>query len=536
MTHVKIFLSKETLTPKIFHLYAIKKLQRGYFMGRYYLGLDNGGSKTKAALYDTKGNEIATAGAGANPEIRKGGIVERDMNVLWQTNAKAIRDVITKAGVDPHDIAGVATTGHGNGVYMICEDGTPAAAGIISTDTRAAEIVRCWQEDGIQTKIIPKTKQILWAGQAVSILAWYKENKPEVLKRVRWALPCKDYVRFCLTGEAYGEITDMSAINVMDLNTKKVDDQILEELGLKEFKHIFPSIKSSVDICGHVTKKAAKETGLIEGTLVSGGLFDVASCGIATGVTESDTLSVVAGTWSINSMISTVPVYSENLFMTSLYCMDNYYQTIEGSMTSAGNLEWFINSFLKDDESARKDGSVYEYCNYMAQSVSPYESSIIFLPFLYGTNVNADAKAGFIGIDGSQGKQHMIRAIYEGVVFSHMMHIERLFEFMERPKSLRISGGATESKVWIQIFADVLQMPIEVSAAKELGTLGASMCVGVACGDYADLRTASQDMSRIAYTCQPNPANKEIYQKKYQIYKSLINSMDNVWEQWRSLQ
>lgn len=505
-------------------------------MARYYLGLDNGGSKTKAALYDMKGNEIATAGAGANPNIRKGGFVERDMNVLWQTNAKAIRDVIAKTGVDPHDIVGVATTGHGNGVYMIKEDGTPAAPGIISTDTRAADIVKRWQEDGTQSKIIPQTKQILWAGQAVSILAWYKENQPEILNKVRWVLPCKDYVRFCLTGEAYGEITDMSAINAMNLDTKQVDDQILDKLGLQEYKHIFPPIKSSVDICGRVTKKASEETGLIEGTLVAGGLFDVASCGIATGVTDSDTLSVVAGTWSINSMISTVPVYSENLFMTSLYCMDNYYQTIEGSMTSAGNMEWFINSFLKDNESARKDGSVYEYCNHMAASVSPHESNIVFLPFLYGTNVNSDAKAGFIGIDGSQGKQHMIRAIYEGVVFSHLMHIERLFEFMDRPSSLRISGGATESKIWVQIFADVLQMPIEVSAAKELGTLGASMCVGVACGDYADLCSASLNMSRIAYTCEPNPANKDIYQKKYRIYKSLINSMDNVWELWRSLQ
>lgn len=500
-------------------------------MARYYLGLDNGGSKTKAALYDTDGNEIAVSGAPSNPTIGKGGFVERDMNVLWETNAKAIRDVISKSGIDPHDIAGVAASGHGNGVYLLHEDGTPAAPGIISTDTRAAQIVRRWLADGVQKRIISKTKQILWAGQAVAILAWFAENDPKTLKKTRWALQCKDYVRFCLTGEVYGEVTDVSTLGAMDLQTQQFDDKILAEFGLEEFKHIFPPVKLSTDICGRVTKKAAQQTGLVEGTLVAGGLFDCASCCLATGVTESDKLSVIAGTWSINSFISTIPEYSEDLFMTSLFCLEEYYLTTEGSMTSAGNLEWFISNFLRDDEIANK-GNLYEFCNLMVESVDPRDCSIMFLPFLYGTNVNPYAKAGFLGIDGSQEKQHMIRAIYEGVVFSHLMHIERLLDFADRFQTVRISGGATESKVWVQIFADVLQLPIEVSAAKELGTLGAAMCVGVATGDYKDLKTASEHMSSVKYTCMPNAENKEIYQKKYEIYKSLIKSLDGIWGMW----
>jgi len=501
-------------------------------MPRYYLGLDNGGSKTKAALYDTDGNEIAVAGALANPEIRRGGFVERDMNRLWETNAQVIRDVIEKSGVKAKDIAGVATTGHGNGVYMIREDGTPAAPGIISTDTRAADIVRDWITKGVQASIIPYTKQTLWAGQPVALIAWFKRHRPEVLKDVRWALGCKDYVRYCLTGEAYGEITDMSAISVMNLETREYDRSILEKLGIAEYMHVFPPVKLSQEICGYVTEKCARETGLLEGTPVAGGLFDVASCCLSTGVTDTDKISVVAGTWSINSMISKKAVYSEDLFMTSLFCIDDYYISIEGSMTSAGNLEWFINSFLTTEEGKRME-NVYEYCNRAVQSIEPSENSIIFLPFLYGTNVNAFARAAFIGIDGSQNKAHMIRAIYEGAVFSHMMHIERLLKFMNPPRIVRISGGATESKAWVQIFADVLQMPIEVSAAKELGTLGAAMCVAAAVGDYPNLKAAADSMARVSYVCPPNTANREIYRKKYEIYKALIQGIDPVWKMWR---
>ncbi len=503
-------------------------------MAKYYLGLDNGGSKTKAALYDVNGGEIAVSGAPANPVIRKGGFVERDMNQLWASNAQVIRDVIQKSGVDPKDIAGVAVSGHGNGVYMIREDGTPAAPGIISTDQRAAEIVRDWIERGVQDKIIPLTKQTLWAGQIVSLIAWFKKHQPEVLKTVRWALGCKDYVRYCLTGEAYGEVTDMSAISAMNLETKEYDKDVLSELGIAEYIHLLPPLKLSDEICGYVTAKCAQETGLAEGTPVAGGLFDVASCCIATGVTTPDKISVVAGTWSINSMISKKAVYSKDLFMTSLFCMDDYYVTIEGSMTSAGNLEWLINNLLLDADGKRMD-KAYKYCDRIVEKLGPADSSIIFLPFLYGTNVNADARAAFIGIDGSQDREHMIRALFEGVVFSTMMHIERLLNFMEPPKIVRISGGATESPVWVQIFADVLQKPIEVSAAKELGTLGAAMCAAVAAGDYQSLEDAADHMTRVSYTCQPNAQNKEIYRKKYNIYKALIDGIDPVWQKWREL-
>jgi L-xylulokinase len=233
-------------------------------------------------------------------------------------------------------------------------------------------------------------------------------------------------------------------------------------------------------------------------------------------------------------MISKKAVYSKDLFMTSLFCIDDYFLSIEGSMTSAGNLEWFIDSLLNKEDGKRLDNA-YAICDWIVESMGPSDSSIIFLPFLYGTNVNADARAAFIGIDGSQNREHMVRALFEGVVFSHLMHIERLLKFMDTPQIVRISGGATESKIWVQIFADVLQMPIEVSAAKELGTLGAAMCVAVAVGDYPNLKTAADKMQRIAYTCQPNTQNKDIYRKKYGIYQALIEGIDPVWKRWREL-
>lgn len=499
-------------------------------MAVYFIGLDNGGSKIKAALYNKSGEEIAVSGTSVNAIIRKGGFVERDMTELWDANAQVIRDVIKASGVDPHDIAGIAAAGHGNGIYFIQEDGSPITAGVISTDTRAGDIVNEWLEEGVQKRNIPKTKQILWAGQLVALIAWFAKHELETLKKARWALPPKDYIRFCLTGEVYGEITDMSATNSMDLDAMDYGDSVLEELGILEYKYLLPPLKTSIDVCGHVTPEAAEKTGLIVGTPVMGGMFDCAACCIGSGTNTSDKMSVIAGTWSINSFISKIPVYSENLFMTSVFSLPGYFLTTEGSMTSAGNLDWFVKNFINDESV-----NPYKFCDKSVQEIKPEDTSVIFMPFIFGTNVNPDAKAGFIGIDASQTKKHMIRAIFEGVVFSHMMHIERLLKFTDKPQKIRISGGATKSKIWIQMFSDALQMPIEVSEAEELGALGVAMCASVGAGVYPDLKTASEAMSHIKYTCNPNPDLKDIYYKKYMIYKDLITSLDKIWHKWREL-
>ncbi len=140
---------------------------------------------------------------------------------------------------------------------------------------------------------------------------------------------------------------------------------------------------------------------------------------------------------------------------------------------------------------------VYDLCNEWVERITPEETHVIFLPFLYGSNVEADAKACFIGLKGWHHKAHILRALYEGVVFSHKMHIERLLAYRDMPKVARITGGAARSEVWCQMFADVLQAPLEVMSGTELGALGAAMCAGVATGHFPSLERASENMVQV---------------------------------------
>ena len=151
------------------------------------------------------------------------------------------------------------------------------------------------------------------------------------------------------------------------------------------------------------------------------------------------------------------------------------------------------------------------------------------LPFLNGSNEDPLAKGTFIGLTGYHTKKHMLRAVYEGVVFSHKTHVDRLLRNREKPESIRLSGGAANSDVWVQIFADVLQIPVDVVEDKEIGAWGAAMAAGIAAGIYPDYPSAIARTVKITKTVYPDPSRRETYEKKYGVYRKVIGSLAGVW-------
>jgi L-xylulokinase len=344
-------------------------------------------------------------------------------------------------------------------------------------------------------------------------------------------------MRFLLIGEFQTEITETSGWSLMDLMTKDYDDELFAAVGLSDYRHLFPRIIESSEIGGHVTKEAAIATGLAEGTPVMGGMFDISACPLGTGVSDSSRMSIVAGTWSINGYVDKKP--SKEIMMSTLYFTPGDFLVSENSATSATNLEWFINRFMQREkaEAKEKGQNIYDTVNEMVASVDTRDCPIIFLPFLFGSNANIDAKSLFIGLSGIHTKAHMLRAVYEGIVFSHQYHFEKLYK--TKPKStfeaVRISGGVTKSELWTQMFADIIGLPMEVSYASELGILGCVMCAGIGAGHFKDADDAAAVFVSIEKTVYPNEEMTVFYQKKYSLYKRILDSLDTVWPDFDGL-
>lgn len=494
-------------------------------MSRYLLGIDNGGTVSKAALFTVNGDEVAVAGRKLPSLEPKPGHAERDADTLWRSTVGAIREVLAKSGINSRDILCIACAGHGNGLYLIDKDGRPARNGIYSTDSRAMDYITRWRAAGVGERALPKTAQCLWPGQPNALLAWLRDHEPETLARSRWALMCKDYIRFRLTGEVRAELTDMSGTSLMNVVTASYDDNVLELFGIADLKHLLPPLVGSADICDKVTVQAAAETGLAAGTPVAGGLFDIDACGLAAGMVDERLMSVVAGTWGCNLYVAREPLIDKDLFMTTCYAVPGWHLMLEGSPTSAGNLEWFIAEFLGPEER----GAAYELCNELVASVDARDSQLVFLPFLYGSNAHPAAKSCLIGLEGRHTRAHVLRAAYEGIVFAHHWHVRRLLQFRPPPGAIRLTGGAARSDIWVRMFADCFQIPVEIPAGTELGALGAAIAAAVASGCYAGYPQAVASMTRVARRQEPDPTMKDLYAAKYARYLEFIRALENVW-------
>lgn len=489
-------------------------------MNKFFLGIDNGGTVCKAAVYGSDGTVMSIASRKVDIIYPEYGHTEKDMSVFRESNIAVIKEAFESSGVDAADIAGISQTGYGNGIYLAGDDGELLYNGIMSTDSRAESYVRQWHKDGTFERVNKKTLQSLWSGQPAALLRWFKDNRPEIIEKTKWIFMCKDYVRFLLTGEAYSEITDYSGTSLLNLKTGNFDLELLEEFGLSDIYTKLPPLKKSTDNCGFLKDDVAEETGLAAGTPVAAGLFDIHACAIATGLTDEKAITVIAGTWSINEYISRKPVGTDDIFMTSTYCLPGYWLITEASPSSASNLEWFMKNLLESDD--------YEYASRLVDSIRPEDSQLIFFPFIFKSNIAAETTSSFIGLKGWHTRAHLLRAVFEGVVFGHRLHIDKLLKYRDKPEIIKISGGASKSEVWVQMFADILDTPVQITESDELGTLGAAMTAAVSSGLYTSLNEAAESMVRISKTYYPVSSNTKIYNNKFELFLKYLAAVQSV--------
>ncbi|OUS19992.1 carbohydrate kinase ['Osedax' symbiont bacterium Rs2_46_30_T18] len=498
-------------------------------MQQYVLGLDNGNTMTKAAIFDMSGREIAVCAEPVSTLYPQPGHTERDMQELWLQSARAIAAVIKSSGINPAQIAALGCSGHGNGVYLLDRQRQPLKA-IQSLDSRATEMVEQWREQGLGEQIYKYNLQGIWPAQTAVLLAWLKRYDSAVYDQIGTAFCCKDYINYCLTGQLCSDFTDISGAGLMNISSREIDPQLLQLYGLSEAPSYLPKLSYSTDIIGQVTAVASQATGLHPGTPVIAGMFDVVAGALGSAVDNTGQGSVIAGTWSINQVVVDQPVDNPQVFMNCIFDRQRYL-LIESSATSATNLDWFVREFCHREQELAKQlgGSVFDFCNQQVASVGLAVDLPFYLPFLHGCNEHENARAGFYGVAGWHTKAHLLHAVYEGVVFAHLSHVNKLRDAGAPFSSASLAGGGANSEIWSQMFADVLNVPIKISCGSEIGAKGAALSAAVAVGLFADISSAVVAMCSIDKIYQPNAGLSPSYQKRYQHYQLLVKVMAEPW-------
>jgi L-xylulokinase len=279
-------------------------------------------------------------------------------------------------------------------------------------------------------------------------------------------------------------------------------------------------------------RAAAEATGLAVGTPVVGGVFDIDASATGCGAVHAGQACIIAGTWSINEVITQDPLVDPSLFMTTLFAAPGLFLSTEASATSATNLEWFVTQCCADEraEAKRRGVSVYDVCSEVVANLGPGSTNVIFHPFLYGSNVQSTARAGFYGVAGWHTRAHLLRALYEGVVFCHLSHIQKLRTAGAQFDTARLTGGGSRSEVWTQMFADTIGVPMEISDGTELGARGAALSAGVGVGAYQSYAEAVEQAVKVVRVQEPIPANTPLYLERYAEYERLVGVMQEPWE------
>lgn len=491
-------------------------------MSHYYLGIDLGGTVTKAGIYTPEGRELVVIEQALPLLSPQRGFCERDMSGLWEATCQVIRQALAEGKVDAGQIKGVSFSAHGKGLYPVDKQGRAVRHGIVSSDSRAQSLVSRWLDEGRDQQAYSYSLQQLWPSHPVALLGWLKDHEPENYANTGYVLMVHDYIRYCLTGVFTCEETNISGSNLFNQQQGAIDPQLLSIFGIEEVADKTADIIGSADCAGYVTVAAAQLSGLKAGTPVFGGMFDVVGAALASGIQDASKLSAVAGTWSIATRVFDRIMPAEYPYVWGKYSIPGTYFVHEGSPTSASNLAWFVQQFLPNLPNS------YDTLNQWALQGYQKSEDILFFPWLYGSNFNSNLNGGFLGLCGHHSVEDMVYAIYQGIVFSHLLHQDRILALHEGTQRIRFTGGPTHSRVWMQMFCDASNLPLEIVDVQQSGCRAAALCASVGAGEFNGFSAAIEANQAPIIRLEPDDAKHRVLRQRFDRFKRVAAALSEV--------
>jgi len=399
--------------------------------------------------------------------------------------------------------------------FFVDHDGAAVRPGIVSTDVRSQSIVSEWRAGGRAAEAEKVVKTRIFPGHTSALLGWLSRHERTALEATDKVLWCKDFLKLRLTGKISTDVTDVMCPGLWDYERNDYARDAMDGLGIGEWADKLPEVGSASEIGGRVSAEASAECGLLEGTPVASGVYDIIACSLASGITEPDQLGMIGGTSAINSTLHRKPTLDPLPNHQSVYPIGDMCLASTASATSGSNLQWVLNTFLGAEKTRLEDEgrSLYDHVNQQVEESLSRPSSMTFLPFLF-----SGEPAGLIGMNTGDGLGDVLRAIFEGVVCSHRFDLESVLlkgRDAASPTSMRLAGGVSQSDVWAQMFADGFNMPVAVANDHEFGAKGAAMCAAVAIGAMSSLDEAIGKMVRIDRRFEPRPERTVELEKTY---------------------
>ena len=492
------------------------------------LGVDIGLTGMKAVAFNLNGEPVHEARETSPQDMPHPHWVERDGREFWALFGRMMRSLSDKIDAAGDTSVALGISAHGDGAWLIDENGDAVRPGILSLDSRGINTAAKLNESSFDD-LLRVTGQGVGPASPGVVLRWLKENEPEKLEKARWFVFAKDFLRGHLTGTIGTDLTEASTA-FTDVHSQAYVDEAFSIYGLDELKDKAPPISRPIDVVGQVTRLSHLHTGLPEGLPVVAGLHDVDAGAIGAGAVRAGQLAVMAGTWSINEVISDTPKLGKEWFCRA-FVDKGMWMNMSISPASSANLEWFATTLCQADMDAlkRQGEDPYGFIDREIALTKDTDDLVTFLPFLYGNPLNIDGSATFSGLRAWHHRGHLLRAVYEGIAFNHKVHCDPLVKAFG-VDDIRLVGGVTRSSIWPQMFADAMGMPVSIPVKEEGGALGTAMVAAVGVGKYEDLTAAAEAMGSDIRTIEPTKEGTALMAERFERFMEQVEAQKPWWK------
>jgi xylulokinase len=508
-------------------------------MAKYIVAHDVGTSGNKAVLVDTEGHVHGTSTEPYKVYYPKPDWAEQRPEDWWNAVTRTTRSLLEKTGVSPSDILCVTYSAQLLGIVPMDPKTGPLRPAIIWLDNRA-----CKQAEQVMRKFINARLFALIAGTAlcgkdgVPKLLWLKQEEPDIYKKMSCFLDVSGYLIYRSTGNMVMEWSGASVFG-LDLKKKRWLSSIFRYVGLDPEK--LPPLVRSIDQVGTLTKEAAEACGLLEGTPVIAGAGDGPCAAVGSGAVGEGEGHIYLGTsgW-VGVVTRRTPKGKCGAATIHSADPDKAFFFAE-SETAGACIQWMGDQLYQSEKPRVPD--IHALMDEKVAQIPPGSGYLIFTPWMYGERApisDCNVRAGFLNLSAEHTRDHMLRAVYEGVAYN----IRWIVEIVEREfkfplPHLRVIGGGAQGKILMQILSDVTQRKVEtVRYPLEAGAIGAALVAAVGLGIYPDFESLKK-VVKADKVFEPQRENRAVYDSLFHSYQEAYRSLRSFYKKLnerRSLQ
>lgn len=423
-----------------------------------YLGIDVGTSVAKVALFSRDGDLVTSANRPLNLQHPGPGEVEQNPEEI----ITALRDTITDISAHPTtDLDLVGLTAQGDGLWLLDETAHPVRPAVSWMDARGTELVRGWEETGVTAAIYRINGTSVFSGATAPILRWLDLHEPGRLDAATTVGHCKDLIFQRLTGV---RATDASNLMSFSDGTGGYSSEALALLGLSHRLGLLAPVVPTRPLA-RVTPAGASELGLPPGVEVCNGPMDLAACAAGAGVREvGDGLLIIGTTLACLTVTDHVDTTGEPAGINVATGTPGRSLRAMAAMAGTASMDWLLTT-LGMTHADLED----------ALDRSPVGANgVTVLPYLAPSGerapfVDPAACGQFHGVRMMTTRADLVRGLCEGLAYA----ARQCLEAAGPAGRLVVCGGGTRSPAWLRVFASVLDRPLELARAPEVGARGA---------------------------------------------------------------